>query len=187
MKEFVKTLIEDFADKEYAHSYVNEVSNMEIAAQIKALREQRGLTQKQLAELAGMKQERISALENVDNSSWTAKTLRALAKAFDVSLKISFEEFSTRISDIDSLEDKSCFERESREDSLSNLVKYYEGKGHFVESAANNYLTYVTGPFSSITCVSLTDLKIEYQAAQQSNCKPDHYKTVPPELFMAAS
>ena len=62
MKELVKTLVSEFEDKEYAHAYMEEFSNMAIAAQIKALREQRSWTQKQLAEFAGMKQERICAL-----------------------------------------------------------------------------------------------------------------------------
>lgn len=100
MKEFADRLIDDFADKEYAHAYMDEHSNTVIAAQIKALREQRGLTQAQLAELAGMKQERVSALENVEYDAWTAKTLRKLAGAFDVHLKIAFAPFSEGIMDV---------------------------------------------------------------------------------------
>ena len=122
MKEFVKTLASEFEDKEYAHSYLEEFSNMEIAAQIKALREQRGLTQKELAELAGMKQERVSALEDVNYDSWTAKTLRKLAQAFDVSLKISFETVSSRILDIDKLS-KQELERSSRTEDLKVFGK----------------------------------------------------------------
>jgi transcriptional regulator with XRE-family HTH domain len=38
---------------------------MAIAAQIKVLREQRGWTQKELADVSGMKQERICALEDI--------------------------------------------------------------------------------------------------------------------------
>jgi hypothetical protein len=35
MKELVKTLVKEFGDKEYAHAYMEEFSNMAIAAQIK--------------------------------------------------------------------------------------------------------------------------------------------------------
>ena len=79
MNELVERLTDEFSDKEYAHAYIEEHGNMILAAQIKALREQRGLTQARLAELAGMKQERISALENVEYDAWTVKTLRKLA------------------------------------------------------------------------------------------------------------
>lgn len=90
MKELAERLTQEFADKDYAHAYMEEHGNMFLAAQIKTLREMRGLTQRKLADLAGMKQERISALENVDYAAWTVKTLRKLAKAFDTGLQVSF-------------------------------------------------------------------------------------------------
>lgn len=97
MSELAEHLIEEFADKGYAHAYMEEHGNMLLAAQIKELREMRGLTQSQLAELAGMKQERISALENVEYDAWTVKTLRKLAAAFDTGLQVSFVPFSQAI------------------------------------------------------------------------------------------
>jgi len=90
MSELAERLAEEFKDKDYAHAYLEEHGNLVLAAQIKVLREMRGLTQRQLADLAGMKQERISALENVDYDAWTVKTLRKLAKAFDTGLEVSF-------------------------------------------------------------------------------------------------
>lgn len=90
MRELAENLVEEFADKDYAHAYMDEHSSMLLAAQIKTLREMRGLTQRELAEIAGMKQERISALENVDYDAWTVNTLRKLAKAFDTGLQVSF-------------------------------------------------------------------------------------------------
>lgn len=97
MSELAEKLTDEFANKEYAHAYMEEHGNMFLAAQIKALREMRGLTQSQLAELAGMKQERISALENVEYEAWTVKTLRKLAEAFDTGLQVSFVPFSQAI------------------------------------------------------------------------------------------
>lgn len=97
MNEFVKQLAEDFSDKEYAHAYMEEHENMRIAAQIRALREERGLSQEQLAQLAGMKQERISVLENSEYDAWTLKTLRKLASAFDTNLTVEFSRFSDAI------------------------------------------------------------------------------------------
>ncbi|MDO9213640.1 MAG: helix-turn-helix transcriptional regulator [Methylococcales bacterium] len=127
MKELVKTLVKEFDDKEYAHAYMEEVSNMAIAAQIKVLREQRNWTQVQLAKAADMKQERISALENVDYDAWTLKTLRKLAKAFDLTIKVSFEKFSDGILDISKLNAENL-KRTSREQDLKEF--YCNGFGY---------------------------------------------------------
>lgn len=75
MKELTERLVKEFADKDYAHAYMDSHQSTRLATQIKVLREQRGLTQKQLAEMSKMKQERISALEDVDYDSWTIATL----------------------------------------------------------------------------------------------------------------
>ena len=131
VKELVKSLATEFEDKEYAHSYLEDFSNMEIAAQIKVLREQRGLTQKELAELANMKQERVSKLEDVNYDAWTVKTLRKLALAFDVGIKVSFETISNRILDIDALSKKEL-ERTSRDEDL----KFFGRNGFSCQESA---------------------------------------------------
>ena len=117
MRELKKTLIEEFKDKETAHIYVNEFLNEYIATQIKALRDQQGLTQKELADLTGMEQSRISVLENVNYDMWSISTLKKLAEAFDVTLSVSFESFTKRIDDIVDLSRESL-QREKREEAL---------------------------------------------------------------------
>lgn len=133
MKELVKTLVSEFGDKEYAHAYMEEFSNMAIAAQIKALREQRNWTQKQLAQEADMKQERICALEDVNYDAWTIKTLRKLAKAFDLTLKVSFEKFSTSLVDISKI-DRKTLQRASRKEDLAEFSSNDYGYGNAVWS-----------------------------------------------------
>jgi len=120
MSTFADRLVEDFADKEFAHGYMEDHGNAVIAAQIKALREQRGLTQAQLAALADMRQERVCALENVEYDAWTVKTLRKLAEAFDVHLKVCFTPFSEAIMDVVNLK-KSRLEVADRETDLGNF------------------------------------------------------------------
>jgi transcriptional regulator with XRE-family HTH domain len=100
MNELRDELWHDFQDEEYAHTYVEDFLSAEIATQIKVLREQRRFTQQQLAELTGMAQPRLSLLEDVNYGSWSIKTLKKLARAFDVTLKVSFETFGSRIGDI---------------------------------------------------------------------------------------
>ena len=118
MKELKNTLIEEFKDKETAHIYINEFLNEYIATQIKVLREQRELTQKELADLCDMKQSRISVLENVNYDKWSISTLKRLAEAFDVTLKVSFESFSSRIQDVLNI-NRVTLERLSRENDLA--------------------------------------------------------------------
>lgn len=118
MSEFENKLIEEFKDKEYADAYVEEFLNQYIATQIKVLREQRNLTQVQLAEKANMQQVRISVLENVDYESWSIKTLKTLAEAFDVTLNVSFDTFSSTIKRMEGFSRESL-ERLSREDDLA--------------------------------------------------------------------
>ncbi len=94
MNTLVSRLWKSFQDKEYRQIYAEGFSDSKIATQIKVLREQRGWTQAQLAETAGMKQSRIAALEDVNYSSWSIRTLRRLAQAFDLWLDVEFKEFS---------------------------------------------------------------------------------------------
>jgi len=123
MNEIRDELWQDFQDEEYAHTYVDDFLNAEIATQIKVLREQRELTQQQLAELAGMSQPRLSLLEDVNYGSWSIKTLKKLARAFDVTLKVSFEGFGSRIGDIVNFNRRALQRPKRREELARNGVE----------------------------------------------------------------
>ncbi|HEX9828483.1 MAG TPA: helix-turn-helix domain-containing protein [Flavobacteriaceae bacterium] len=118
MSELREKLIQKFKDKEYAHAYVDEFLNAYIATQIKVLRNQCKKTQAELAELADMKQTRISVLENINYDMWSISTLKKLAHAFDLTLNVSFETFSKRIGDIENFSGK-FLERSPREEDLA--------------------------------------------------------------------
>jgi len=120
MKEYAERLIGQFRDEEIAHAYVDDFLNISIATQIKVLREQRGQTQAKLADLAGMKQSRISVMEDINYPSWSISTLKKLARAFDVSLKVSFESFDTLIADTGNFSEE-FLKRDTRTDALKNL------------------------------------------------------------------
>jgi transcriptional regulator with XRE-family HTH domain len=107
MSELVDKLRPEFQDAEYRHAYAEECLNTMIAAQIKVLREDRGMTQKQLADMAGMAQPRIPLLEDASYENWTIRTLKRFAKAFDVALSVKFESFSQLISDFEQMNRKS--------------------------------------------------------------------------------
>lgn len=92
MNALFKRLWQAFRDKEYRQVYAEGFSDSKIATQIKVLREQRGWTQQQLADAAGMRQSRIATMEDVNYSSWSIRTLRRVAAAFDVWLDVEFKE-----------------------------------------------------------------------------------------------
>ena len=82
-------LIEKLQNKEYRDSFVSSNIDVGVAFQIRALRKQRNYTQKKIAEISGMRQERISALENPSNTP-NISTLKKIANAFDVGLIVRF-------------------------------------------------------------------------------------------------
>ncbi len=107
-----ESLRNEFQDPEARHDYAEIFLNSSIALQIKALRLQRGWSQEALAERAGMKQSRISAMEQASYSGWSLTTLRRLAKAFDLALEVRFESFGTLLNDATSVS-RNVLERPS--------------------------------------------------------------------------
>jgi transcriptional regulator with XRE-family HTH domain len=88
-------LKENFGDPEYRQAYAEDYLNTWVATQIQVLREQRDLSQEEFAELIGTQQPGVSRLENVNHSSWKTETLKKIANALGVRLKISFETYGT--------------------------------------------------------------------------------------------
>ena len=95
MPEHSSALATEFLDEEYRYAYAEDFLNTWIATQIVALREQRGLSQTDLGKLIGTKQPGVSRLENVNHSTWKTETLKKIARALGVRLRISFETFGT--------------------------------------------------------------------------------------------
>jgi len=60
----------------------------DIAFQIIRLREQAGLTQRELADLVGTKQSNIARLESADYTGYTLKTLEKVTRALKARLQI---------------------------------------------------------------------------------------------------
>jgi transcriptional regulator with XRE-family HTH domain len=106
----MKRWLKRFRDFDYRHGFADSLLDSYIATQIQVLREQRGLSQGELATRARLHQSQVSKLEDVNNSSWTIKTLRRLARAFDLVLVVRFEEFAKVLPDADGLE-RSALER----------------------------------------------------------------------------
>lgn len=113
--EFRETLRKDLlADEEFRYGYAESFLNTYVAAQIKAIREQRGMDQADLAERVGTKQPGISRLESVNHSVWKTDTLWRVARALGVRLQVSFETFGSLLDEVE------AFNRESLERAKPN-------------------------------------------------------------------
>jgi transcriptional regulator with XRE-family HTH domain len=95
--------VKKLKDKAYRRAYMQGHVRSGIAYQIRALREQRGLSQKAFAELVGTKQSVISRLESTEYGKVSVQTLLDIATAIDVALNIrfcSYPEFLNRTADV---------------------------------------------------------------------------------------
>ena len=124
--ELQNSLRRELRDKGYAHEYAQSFLYSYVATQIKAIREQRRMTQSQLGDAIGTTQAGISRIENVDYSSWNIRTLLKLARAFDVRLRVSFEPFGTLPSEVVAF-NRTNLERVTREDD-PGLTEAPEGR-----------------------------------------------------------
>jgi transcriptional regulator with XRE-family HTH domain len=100
MDELIERLRKDLQNENSRQVYADTITNALVSAQIKALREQRNLSQEELGTLIGTQQSGISRLEKTDYSAWKVETLRKLAKAFGVRLRIRFEGFGSLVEEI---------------------------------------------------------------------------------------
>jgi predicted XRE-type DNA-binding protein len=120
MNDLIDRLRNDFQDEDYRHSYAEECLNTMVATQIKVLREQREMSQVELAEKTGMKQPRIPLLEDANYSSWTLSTLKRFARAFDVALTVRFDSFSDVVLDFESMSRETLQRPAFQDDPLLN-------------------------------------------------------------------
>jgi len=102
-----ETLRLDLLNPEFSEGYAESFQDAYVAAQIKVLREENNWTQNDLAREIGTTQTAISRIENVNYSSWNISTLKKLARAFRVRLKVSFETYGSLIHDFSGLNRES--------------------------------------------------------------------------------
>ncbi len=76
------SLKDEFTDTDYRRAYAESFANTVISTQIRLLRG--SMTQKEFADLVGIQQSRVSAMEDENYSMWSTTTLKKLARAKDV-------------------------------------------------------------------------------------------------------
>jgi DNA-binding XRE family transcriptional regulator len=90
VRTFKSRLREDLKDPEFKKHYDEEKQALQLAMKIAALREQKGLSQRQLAKLMGTSQQAISRIESGEYEGFTLKTLEKIAEATGMKVKIDF-------------------------------------------------------------------------------------------------
>ena len=108
--------------KDYRHAFVEEKVRTGLAVQMKAIREQRELTQPALAQLMDKTQPWVSRLEDPNQPPPTIPSLLQVAEAFDVDLNISFGPFSELLDRLDEMTPES-FRVPTFEEELSKLER----------------------------------------------------------------
>jgi transcriptional regulator with XRE-family HTH domain len=88
---------ESLDDAEYRKQFIDEHVNVGIAFQIRSLRSRQELTQIKLAKLLDVKQPLVSAWEDPNYGKYTLRTLKELAKVFDVGLLVRFVPFGSLV------------------------------------------------------------------------------------------
>ena len=90
VRTFRSRLRKDLKDPEFKTHYEEERQALILAMKISRLREKKGLSQQQLAELMGTSQQAISRIESGEYEGFTLKTLEKLAEATGTRLRIEF-------------------------------------------------------------------------------------------------
>ena len=90
VRTFQSRLQEEIKDPEFKAYYQEERKALNLAMKIVKLREEKGLTQQQLAKLMGTSQQAISRIESGEYMGFTLKTLEKIAEATGTRVKVEF-------------------------------------------------------------------------------------------------
>jgi len=84
-------LDEQLKDRDFAERFKRAVEAWDVAIQLAALREQAGLSQKELARLLHTSQQQISRMESPSYEGHSLSMLRRMARVLNVQVKVVFE------------------------------------------------------------------------------------------------
>jgi DNA-binding XRE family transcriptional regulator len=88
--KFKDYLKEELKNKEFKKAFNEEEIYASLAMQAAKIRQEKGITQEDLAKRLRTTQQTVSRLEDIHNKSYSLKTLIRLARALDKSLKVEF-------------------------------------------------------------------------------------------------
>jgi len=88
--KFKNYLKEELKNKEFKKAFNEEEVYASLAVQTAKIRQEKGITQEDLAKRLHTTQQTVSRLEDIHNKSYSLKTLIRLARALDKGLKVEF-------------------------------------------------------------------------------------------------
>jgi len=88
--KFKDYLKEELKNKEFKKAFNEEEVYASLAIQTAKIRQEKGITQEELAKRLHTTQQTVSRLEDIHNKSYSLKTLIRLARALDKGLKVEF-------------------------------------------------------------------------------------------------
>ncbi len=88
--KFKDYLKEELKDKEFKKAFNEEEVYASLAIQTAKIRQEKGITQEELAKRLHTTQQTVSRLEDIHNKSYSLKTLIKLARALNKRLKVEF-------------------------------------------------------------------------------------------------
>ena len=90
VRTFQSRLREEMKNPDFKKHYQEERQALKLAMKIVELRDQKGLSQQELAKLMGTSQQAISRIESGKYEGFTLKTLEKIAGATGMRVKIEF-------------------------------------------------------------------------------------------------
>jgi len=174
-------------DLDFRHTYADEILTLFVCSQIKILREQRKMSQAALAEAIGTTQSAVSRLESTDYAAWSVDTLRRIARALDVRLRITFEGFGSLWRDVGGIT-QEALERPKIEEDLEFSPFEAEVEGSSPASLSEDGWTEVVKDLRRKTAIYAKGISI-VGSAQPTNedyiscwaeCDPLGGSAVPP-------
>ena len=88
--KFKDYLKEELKNKEFKKAFNEEEVYASLAVQTANIRQEKGITQEELAKRLHTTQQTVSRLENLHNKSYSLRTLVKLARALDKGLRVEF-------------------------------------------------------------------------------------------------
>jgi len=153
--EIRQQIVHKLTNKEYRDIWFAEQINTGLSFQIRGLREQRGWSQAELGQQAGMAQSRISLMEDANYARFSLATLERLASAFDVGLMVRFKPYSCLVDDFVELDS-----------SVLNMPSF-EGDNFTSETLPNETLDLKSLNSLAVTSVTGTAISESYKLVYQ--------------------
>jgi transcriptional regulator with XRE-family HTH domain len=102
-----KKVLEKLTRKAYRDAYVAEHVKTGVAYQVRAMRDERDMSQKELAALMDKPQSVVSRIEDPAYGKLSVQTLLEVAQAFDVALVVKFAGYGEFISNVKDISPKA--------------------------------------------------------------------------------